>query len=78
MLIFSFKTASTTSKRFKLLFSGYVYDSSVLDSSCGIEILEGQIFKPLFKMFINANQPTMAVIGLIRKTFSIKLFDLKV
>lgn len=59
------------------MYSGYEYDASILDPSCGIEILANEIYKPLYKMYINSNEPTMAILGLIKKTLMIQIYNLQ-
>ncbi|XP_058809721.1 flavin-containing monooxygenase 5-like [Phymastichus coffea] len=42
--------------------TGYAFDYSFLDSSCGLTIQPKRVF-PLYKQLINAKHPTMAIVG---------------
>ncbi|XP_058808102.1 flavin-containing monooxygenase 5-like isoform X2 [Phymastichus coffea] len=46
-----------------LFCTGYAYDFPFLEDSCGIGVSRGHVF-PLYKQMINAEHPSMAVIGL--------------
>lgn len=58
---------------------GYQYDYPFLDASSGITVeADGLIVKPLFKHYINIEEPTMCFIGLFQRTIISYLFDLQV
>ncbi|XP_065213291.1 uncharacterized protein LOC135840595 [Planococcus citri] len=58
--------------------TGYEYFYPFLDTTCGITVEDGQVLKPLFKHYINIEQPTMCFIGLFQRTIISYLFDLQV
>lgn len=63
---------------FFVSFQGFEFHFPFLDNTCGIEISQNLIVRPLFKRFINIQQPTMCFIGLIIKTIVFPLVDLQV
>ena len=59
--IFDLKDGSQVKADALIFCTGYLYDFSFLDSSCGINLDDDYVY-PLYKQMVNANHPTMFLI----------------
>ncbi|XP_071453994.1 uncharacterized protein [Hetaerina americana] len=58
--------------------TGYLYDFPFLSQQCKIEVVNGDLVRPLYKHLVNIEHPTMCFIGVPRLCIPFVLFDYQV
>ncbi|XP_050540123.1 senecionine N-oxygenase-like isoform X2 [Daktulosphaira vitifoliae] len=58
--------------------TGFIISCQFLNSNCGVNVENGKFIYPLHKNIVNINNPTMAFIGFVNKTFIFRVFDLQI